>query len=383
MTNRIILERIETLEKQGQLRRLRVVNGPGPRAEVDGKTAIVFCSNDYLGILDHPDVKKRIRETVEAMGAGSGASRLISGTHPLHVEAERRLAGFIRTEASRLFSTGYQANVGALEALAEPGDVFFADELNHASLIDGARLSRATSVIYRHADLDDLEKQLRSTPAKGLRMIITDALFSMDGDLCPLSGIADLAQRYQALIYLDEAHSLGVFGPEGRGLAVGLGVEDRVDIRLGTLGKSFGLMGAFLGSSGRIIDLVTSRARSLLYTTAPPPFMAAAVLSALDIVQGADDRRERLFMRVDRFRKAAAREGIPLSAHETPIQPVILGSEDNALRVSAALLDRGYFVQAIRPPTVAPGTSRLRITLSARHTEDDVDGLVRNLASVM
>lgn len=379
---RTMTTRLRMMASNHRLRMLRRVEGCGVRIRVDGQEVLLFCGNDYLGLRDHAEIRRRIEHALRSSPLGAGASMLVSGNHPEHIDAENRMAEFTGTAEARLFATGYQANVGALSCLAGEDDVIFSDEKNHASLIDGARLSRARVVVYRHVDLEDLERKLCSTPAQGLRFIVSDALFSMDGDLAPIEGLVDMARCHDATIYLDEAHSMGILGPSGKGLAARAGLSDAVGLKLATLGKAFGLFGAVVCGSSEAIQWLTGTARSLLYSTAMPPYLAAAVVAAVDLVEAADDRRARLDALVSLFRKESRDKGLRVLDSITPIQPVIIGHAGDAIKASEAMLEQGYFVQAFRPPTVPEGSSRLRITITAAHSEEQVQGLVHALASV-
>jgi len=383
MSEEIIKKRLSDIIETDLLREIPRITGSGSRVEVNSKRAVLFCSNDYLGLSVHPAVTHALSDAVADAQAGSAASRLVSGDRPEHEELEKRLADFMNVERARLFSTGYQANLGVLSALAQKGDLIFSDELNHASIIDGARLSRADVVVYKHRDIQDLETKLAGKRTGGLKIIVSDAVFSMDGDPAPLAGLVDLASRYGSLVYLDEAHSFGLMGAGGRGLAVHEKLDDGVDIRLVTFGKAMGLCGAAVLASSHVISLVTSTARSLLYSTSIPAYIARAAMASLDQIEKGDEVRERLRRNVRLFRELSTAAGLEITDSVSPIQPLITGTEQRTLNASRMMLDRGYFIQAIRPPTVAPGTSRLRITLSALHTEKQISGLIENLVDVL
>lgn len=371
---------LDGLREKGLERLLRTVDGPaGPRVETTDGPKLLFCSNDYLGLAAHPALVESLCNAARRCGVGAASSRLVSGNHRLHGELEERLAAFVDAEDAVLFPSGYQANVGALSALVERGDVIFSDELVHASIVDGCRLSRAEVNIFRHRDTKHLEALLDEDRSAGRRIIVTDAVFSMDGDRAPLTALCRLADKYKALVYLDEAHSLGVLGPGGRGLAVAEELSDRVAVRVGTLGKAFGVSGAFIACDRVAARVLRSRARSLMYTTAAPPPLAAAAITAVDLVLAADDARKKLLSNVSMLRSRAKKIGLELSESHSPIQPIIIGAAEHAVEISNRLWDEGIFVQAIRPPTVPPGTSRLRITLSAAHNEEDIDRLVTTL----
>jgi 8-amino-7-oxononanoate synthase len=360
---------VEALRASGLLRTPHTVGLPaGPTASIGGREVAVFCSNNYLGLADHPALQEAAAKAAHDFGVGSGASRLISGTSELHLALEARIARFAGFPSALVFATGYHANTGAIPALAGPGDVVFSDALNHASIIDGCRLSRARVYVYPHGDGDALEALLRTHRGTGRALIVTDALFSMDGDRAPLRGLRQVADRHDAALYVDEAHSLGVHGPGGRGLSAEIDV--RPDVLMGTLGKAFGVAGAFVAGPVDLRSLLVNKARSFVYSTAPPPPVVAAALAAVDLVEAADDRREALQRHVARLGAKSA------------IHPIVLGDPDRTMRAAAVLLERGHFVPGIRPPTVPEGTSRLRVTLMATHTSAQVDALARDLADL-
>ncbi|MFW6051736.1 MAG: 8-amino-7-oxononanoate synthase [Myxococcota bacterium] len=371
------------MEAAGLLRQPRQVDGrQGPRLVADGRDVLCFCSNNYLGLADHPALLEAAHAALDREGLGAGASRLISGTMRAHRLAEDRLATMVGAEASLLFSTGYAANTGVLSALAGRDDVIFSDALNHASLIDGCRLSRASVHVYRHRDPAHLQSLLEAHRPRFRRaLIVTDALFSMDGDRAPLAALRTLADQHDAALLVDEAHSLGVLGPHGRGLCVEVGV--RPDVLVGTLGKAFGVAGAFAAAKAPVIQLLANRARSFVFSTAPPPSIAAAAAAAVELVTAGDDRRHRLLRHARRLQDALAARGIPMPADHGPIVPLLIGDADVTMQLSAALFERGFFVQGIRPPTVPQGTSRLRIVPTAAHTDAHVDALLHALVELL
>lgn len=384
MSRPIWQERLQALRDKSFERRPRVVTGPmGPLVSTPDGDKLSFCSNDYLGLASHGGIARRLADAALAWGGGQAASRLVCGNTAAHERLEQALAGYMDAEDAVLFPSGYQANVGALTALTERGDAVFTDALVHASIVDGCRLSRAEVRVFRHRDAGHLAEQLRAAAGARLKLVVTDAVFSMDGDLAPLEEICRIATAEGAFVYLDEAHSLGVLGPDGKGLAAALHLSDRVAVRIGTLGKSFGLSGAFVAVDRDAAGLLRSRARSLLYTTAAPAALAEAALESLELVRNAHDRRARLKANIALFTRRAAEAGLPLLPSDTPIQPVPIGGADRAMAVSDALWQRGFFVQGMRPPTVAEGTSRLRVTLTAAHGEDQIEALVRALGEVL
>ncbi len=376
--------RLVALSEQSLERRLRTIeSAPGPVVETPDGPKLCFSSNDYLGLAADPRVAEAVKRGVDRWGAGSASSRLVAGNTSVHAELEECLAAFAGTEAAVLFPSGYQANIGALTALTTEGDTIFSDELVHASLVDGCRLSRARIRVFRHRDTAHLEQLLREAAGPGLKLIVTDAVFSMDGDIAPLEGFCRLADRHDARVFVDEAHALGVMGPGGRGLGAALGIGDRVAISTFTFGKALGVCGAAVACDATAARLLVSSARSLLYTTAPPAHLCEALLTSLSLTEAADARRERLAANVTLFRELAGRAGIPLVGSSTPIQPVHVGDAHRVMRVSRHLWEAGVFVQGIRPPTVPEGTSRLRVTLTAAHEPAHVERLVEALAHAL
>ncbi len=362
------------LDARGLRRRMRAVDGAqGVRVRIDGRDALNISSNNYLGLAAHPALLAAASESLEQEGVGAGAARLIVGNLGSHRRLEAALAEYHGTEAALLFGSGYQANVGVLSALAGPEDALFSDELNHASLIDGCRLSRAATHVYRHRDLDHLEEILRRVRARR-RFILTDTVFGMDGDLAPLSRLRDIADRHDAFLILDEAHATGVFGRGGRGLAEAERV--RADVHIATLGKALGTSGAYAVGSRVLIETLLHRARSFVFTTASPPSVAAASVAALAVVSGpeGDVLRTQLRANVDAFAAGLrARQKLSAAAGSSPIFPLLVGDEHRALAATERLLTRGIYAQAIRPPTVPPGTSRLRFSVMATHSRSDIE----------
>jgi 8-amino-7-oxononanoate synthase len=382
---RLLGPRLADIEARGLYRRRRVVEAAGPagRLVVDGRSCTGFCSNDYLGLAQDPRIAEAFAKAARATGAGSGASHLVTGHHREHHHLEEVLAAFTGRERALAFSTGYMANLGLARALAGPGDAVFEDRLNHASLLDAGRLAGAEFVRFGHANAAALDAALGEHP-RGLRLVLTDGVFSMDGDLAPLPDVVAACERHDALLAVDDAHGLGVIGPTGRGIVehFGLGAVE-VPALVGTLGKAFGSFGAFVAGDEALVEYLIQRARTYIYTTALPPAVAAATRRALEIAEAEPWRRERVLAHAERFRRLAAAAGIELIPSDTPIQPVVLGEPLLAMAASTALLERGYLVTAIRPPTVPPGTSRLRVTFSAAHQDSDVDRLVAALAEVL
>ena len=372
---------LDRLRDRQLYRHRRLLDGPqGVRPCIDGRRLLSFCSNDYLGLAAHPELIEALREGAERFGVGSGAAHLVTGHGEPHRRLEEALAAFTGRPRALLFSTGYMANLGVIQALAGRGDRILSDRLNHASLIDGARLSGARLLRYAHAESDALARMLDGMPPA---LIVTDGVFSMDGDLAPLSALARLARDSGARLMVDDAHGLGVLGDTGRGSLEHFGLgEDDVPILMGTLGKAFGTFGAFVAGSEPLIETLIQRARPYIFTTALPPAVAHASGVALDIAMREDWRRARLRRLIARFRDGARALGLPLMASDTPIQPLIAGDAGRALAWSRYLETHGVLVTAIRPPTVPAGSARLRVTFSAAHQDADVDQLLGLLAEL-
>ncbi len=359
-----------------------IIDGPqGVTVRVDGRDYLSFCSNDYLGLANHADVLSAFHRGIDEFGCGSGAAHLITGHSRAHHALEEELADFVQRPRALLFSTGYSANLGVMAALLGRGDRVFEDRLNHASLLDAARLSRARLLRYEHNDAVALASRLAASPACET-LVATDGVFSMDGDMAPLADLSAVAAQHDAWVLVDDAHGLGVLGPQGRGSVVqaGLGVSE-VPILMGTLGKAFGTFGAFVAGSDDLIETLIQQARTYIYTTAPPPAVACATRAALQRVREDDWRREHLQGLIRVFRSGARQLGLTLCDSQTPIQPLLVGAAGRALQLSQALRDRGILISAIRPPTVAEGSSRLRITFSAAHSEAQVQQLLAALAA--
>jgi 8-amino-7-oxononanoate synthase len=358
---------LEELRAAGLFRELRVIeSAQGSKVRLDGREVLLLCSNDYLGLAGDPRLRAAAADAAEQWGAGAGASRLVSGNMALHARVEEELAAFKGTEACVLFGSGFLANTGVIAALAPAGGVVLSDELNHASIVDGCRLARAETVVYPHADLDALADALHTHRGRE-SVIVTDAVFSMDGDLAPLSGIVELARRHDARVVVDEAHATGVVGPTGRGLVAELGLEAEVDVVVGTLGKALGSYGAFACCNARMAAFLVNRARTLIFSTALPPPSLGAALEGLRIVRDEPDIVARLHRNA-----RVLREGLGMPPEPMPIVPLIVGEPDAAMALCEAALRGGVFAQAIRPPTVPSGTSRLRLVAMASHREDDL-----------
>ena len=348
---------------------------------VDGKKVLSFCSNDYLGLANHPDVIKSFKQAADKYGVGSGSAHLVSGHSAEHHALEEELAEFMGTERALLFSTGYMANLGVVSALCDRHSEIYEDKLNHASLLDAALLSRARRIRFPHLDINNLEQRLTdsgySNKTTANKFIISDGVFSMDGDLAPLDKLVYAAENNNSTLMIDDAHGIGVLGKKGKGIVEHFGLDSKqVPVLVGTLGKSFGTAGAFVAGSEDLIETLIQKSRSYIFTTAMPAAVAAATRKSLQILEEENWRREKLRSLISQFRKGAAELGLELIDSRTPIQPIIIGSSEQALILSEKLLEKNILISAIRPPTVPEGTARLRITFSATHTEEHVDNLL-------
>jgi glycine C-acetyltransferase/8-amino-7-oxononanoate synthase len=378
-----VKERLAELRELGLFRRMRMVSGPqGPRVVLDGRPVLLLCSNNYLGLADHPRVREAAADAAMRWGVGAGASRLVSGTMTVHRRLEERLAGFEQREAALLFGSGYLANLGVVSALAGEGSVVFSDELNHASLIDGCRLARAETFVYRHCDVDHLAWGLRNAQGRSA-VIVTDSVFSMDGDVAPLAEIVELAQRHRVRVVIDEAHGTGCLGPGGRGAAHEAGVADEIDVIIGTLGKALGAYGAYVACDQAMSQLLLNTARPFIFSTAPAPPVAAGALAALELVAAQPERVARLRANAATLRDELHREGFDVSGSTTQIVPIVVGDAHQAMRMCELAIEGGVFAQAIRPPTVPAGTSRLRLAVMASHTKSELREAGRLLAAAL
>jgi glycine C-acetyltransferase/8-amino-7-oxononanoate synthase len=362
-----IHERLEELRELGLYRRMRMISGPqGPRVVLDGKPVLLLCSNNYLGLADHPRVREAAADAAMRWGVGAGASRLVSGTMTVHRRLEERMADFKRTEAALLFGSGYLANLGVVSALAGRGDVVFSDELNHASIIDGCRLSRAEVFVYQHGDVEHLAWGMRQADGRG-KLVVTDTVFSMDGDVAPLLEIVELARRHGVRVAVDEAHGTGCLGPAGRGAVADAGLEGEVDVIVGTLGKALGGYGAFVACDQPMAQFLVNCARPFIFSTGPAPPAVAGALAALELLVDQPQRAEKLQANAGVLRDELAREGFEVAGSTTQIVPLVVGEAPLAMRICELAIERGVFAQAIRPPTVPEGTSRLRLAVMASH----------------
>ena len=368
---------LAALERAGLLRKLRTIEGPqGPRVTLDGAQVLLLCSNNYLGLADHPRVRRAAADAAERYGAGAGASRLISGDMELHRRLESSLAAFKGTESALLFGSGYLANIGIVSALSGEGGMVFSDELNHASIIDGCRLARAETFVYRHRDLEHLAWGLEQAAGRPAT-IVTDGVFSMDGDIAPLPALADLAGRYDARLIVDEAHGTGAIGPGGRGTVAAAGLEGVVDVVVGTLGKALGSYGAYACTSSAVRDLLINRARPFIFSTAPPPPSVGAAMAALGLLESRPGVVEHLRRNAAVMRQALVSYDLDVGSSRTQIIPVMVGDARLAMKLCERALDEGVFAQAIRPPAVPEGTSRLRLTVMANHRADELENAAR------
>jgi 8-amino-7-oxononanoate synthase len=376
-------ERLAELESTGLRRRLRVIDGPqGPEVVLDGRPVLLLCSNNYLGLADHPRLRQAAADAALRLGTGAGASRLISGSMSIHAELESRLAEFKGTEAALLFGSGYLANTGTIPALAGRGEIVFSDELNHASIIDGCRLSGAETFVYGHADTEHLEWGLRRAAGRAA-LIVTDGVFSMDGDIAPLEELAELSHRHRCRLLVDEAHATGCIGPGGRGSVAAAGLSGEVDVIVGTLGKTLGSYGAYVCGSAEVVDFLVNSARPFIFSTAPPPPAVAAAQAALELLIEHPGRVDRLRGNAAALREQLCAEGLEPIGSETQIVPLVIGDADDAVALCERLLAEGVFAQAIRPPTVPPGTSRLRVTTMATHRVADLRHAARLIGAAV
>jgi len=378
----IAREELEAIRARGTHRRMRVLDGAqGPRMSVDGRKVLLFAGSNYLDLAAHPEVVEASVAAARELGCAAGGSRLISGNLALHEQLEQELAAFLGREAALAFSTGYQANAGVIPALVGAGDAVVSDALNHASIIDGCRLSRATVRVFAHGDPASLDGVLRETAPRHRRvLLVLDGVFSMDGDLAPLGELLAVARRFGAIVMLDDAHGTGTLGKSGRGTAEALGVEEGIDVLCGTLGKALGSFGAFVAGSARLRELLVNTARSFIFSCALAPAQVAAARAALRVLAREPWRRERLQVHAARLRERLAARGISTAPSRTHIVPVRVGSNARTMRVCERLLARGFYAQGIRFPSVPEGSARLRITPMATHAEHEIDALADAVA---
>ena len=379
------LDRLESLNRRRSLR--RILARESPLVEFQGRRLVNFSSNDYLGLSQHPAVKEGSSRAIARAGASASSSRLICGNSDLHERLEAALAALKGKEAALTFASGFSANLGLLSSLVGPGDHIFSDALNHGSIVDGCRLSRAATVVFRHNDLGHLEELLKDCSGRGRRLVVSDSVFSMEGDLADLPGLVSLCRRYDCRLMLDEAHATGVLGSRGGGLVEhfqesGAARPEEIELLMGTLSKALGSFGGFVACSASTRDYLINRCRPFIFATALPPAVVGAALAGLELIRPPSEVRERLRSNMRLMRSRLAQHGLGCSQGQTSIFPVLLGSEERALEVSQRLLDRGFLVAAIRPPSVPQGTSRLRITVTASHSAAQIDELVGCLTEI-
>jgi glycine C-acetyltransferase len=378
-----LADELDQLRRQGLFRPLRVLDSAqDTEAVVDGKRVLNLSSNNYLGLTTHPRLKTAMIEATQRWGAGSGAVRTIAGTMTVHEDLERRLADFKHTEASLVFQSGFTANLGVLQSLVKEGDVIISDELNHASIIDGIRLSKAERSIFKHRDMDDLERHLEMHRQKRVKLVVTDGVFSMDGDIAPLPAIVERADRFGALVMVDDAHASGVLGKNGRGSVNHFGLDGRVDLQMGTLSKAIGVLGGYVAGAQTVRDFLIHRARPFLFSTSHPPGVAAACIAAIDVLLAEPERIDLLWKNTARFKDGLKRLGFETGASETPITPVIVGKGAVAMDFSDRLFKLGVFAQGIGFPTVAEGRARIRTIVTSAHTDAQLDRALDAFARV-
>jgi len=379
-----ITQRLNELKEQGVYRKLPVLESPsGPRCIVNGKNVINLSSNNYLGLANHPRLREAGKKAIDKWGMGAGAVRTIIGTMSIHEELEEKLAKFKHVEAVLVFQSGFTANAGAIPGIVDKGDVIISDELNHASIIDGCRLSKADVVRYKHSDMEDLERVINEVKDNyNIKLIITDGVFSMDGDIAKLPEIVELAEKYGCLTYVDDAHSSGVLGKSGQGSAHHFGLSDRVDVQIGTLSKAIGVVGGYVAGRRNLIDWLNHRGRPFLFSTAAPPAVAAACIEAINILSESTELTDRMWDNANHFKKKLNELGFNTGKSETPITPVITGDDRKAVELSKRLFEEGVFAQAIVFPTVPKGGARVRTIVTAAHTKADLDEAAAAFAKV-
>jgi glycine C-acetyltransferase len=379
-----ITQKLNDLKEQGVYRKLPVLQSPsGPRCVINGKNVINLSSNNYLGLANHPRLREAGKKAIDKWGMGAGAVRTIIGTMAIHEELEEKLAKFKHVEAVLVFQSGFTANAAAIPAVVDKGDVVISDELNHASIIDGCRLSKADVVRYKHSDMADLERVINEVKDKyNTKLIITDGVFSMDGDIAKLPEIVELAEKYGCLTYVDDAHSSGVLGKSGQGSAHHFGLSDRIDVQIGTLSKAIGVVGGYVAGRRNLIDWLNHRGRPFLFSTAAPPAVAAACIEAVNILSESTELTDKMWDNANYFKKKLNELGFNTGRSETPITPVITGDDRKAVELSKRLFEEGVFAQSIVFPTVAKGGARVRTIVTAAHTKADLDEAVAAFAKV-
>lgn len=379
----VLHDQLESLKKAGLYRTLRDVDSPQSATMViDGKKVIQFSSNDYLGLANHPRLKAAAQEAIETYGSGSGASRLVSGNLVLNGQLEKKIAHLKKKESGLLFSTGYMANMGIINALVGEGDAIFSDQLNHASIVDACRMSKAETKVYPHKDMNALEEVLRKSKNHKQRLLVTDGIFSMDGDFAPLPDLVKLTDRYSCMLMVDDAHGTGVLGVNGGGTGEHFGLEDKIDVSMGTFGKALGGFGAFAAGDHTLRPFLINCARPFIFTTGLPPAVIASALAALELLEEEPALREKLWENVRFFRQGMEKLGFTSNESETPIIPLLVGDASLTMQMGEMLFKKGVFMQGIRPPAVPQGSSRLRITIMATHTVEQMDYALKTLEAV-
>ncbi|WP_462137541.1 8-amino-7-oxononanoate synthase [Candidatus Mycalebacterium sp.] len=369
---------ISAIREKGLFRELtELQSGQTPEVLIGGKKYILLGSNGYLGLATHHEVKKAAAEALEKYGAGSGGSRLVSGTTDLHHELEKKIADFKKTEAAIVFSSGYLANIGTIAAIAGKGDVVFSDELNHASIIDGCSLSGAKVRIYRHLDFGHLEDLIAAEKSGGVKLIVTDTVFSMDGDLANLSALCEIAERHDCALMVDEAHATGVLGERGSGATEHFGVESRVDVTMGTLSKAVGSIGGYIAGSKKLIEFIRNRARSFIFDTSPPASALAASLAAIEIIERDAAMRAHLRKMVEMFKAGLKKTGLEVLPSQSAIVPVLIGEPDDTMKFASVLRENGIYTPAVRPPSVPPGRCRIRASIMATHEKTHIEKAIK------
>ncbi|MFZ3089233.1 MAG: 8-amino-7-oxononanoate synthase [Nitrospirota bacterium] len=377
--NSMFEKELSEIKKNGLYRILRIVeSAQSSRIVIDGKEVLLLSSNNYLGLANHPRLKEAAKEAIDRYGAGSGASRLISGNNILYKELEERIAAFKNTAAALVFNSGYMANISILPTVAGEGDLILSDELNHASIIDGCRLSKAEKIIYRHKDIEHL-KEILSKNKDRKCLVVTEGVFSMDGDIAPIPEIIDIAKRYSAMVMLDDAHATGVLGKNGIGTGGHFGIKEGIDIHMGTLGKALGAFGAYVAGSKSLIEFLINRARGFIFTTALPPSVLASAIAAIQILEEEPHLIKNLWINRNYLVDGLKNLGFNIMGSETPIIPIFIGSIEEALKMAERLFEDGIYIPAIRPPTVPEDSCRLRLTVMATHTKEELD---RALAAI-
>ena len=379
-----ISDELSKIKESGLYRELKVVeNAQDTRIDIEGKTYLSFCSNNYLGLANHPSVVNAVKKAVDEYGWGACASRLVSGNMTLHEALEKEISRFKRKDAAIVFPTGYMANLGVISSLVSGGDLVISDKLNHASIIDGCRLSGADFRVYAHCNMEKLETILKKTSKYNRKLIVTDSVFSMDGDLAPLPDIVRIAKKYNAMVMVDEAHGTGVFGENGRGVVEYFNLDNEVDVVMGTLSKAIGSLGGYVCGDDDLISYLRNKARPFMYTTALPPAVCAASIASINLIQEDPSLREVLWNNVCCIKERLGLLGIDMISSQSQIIPLLIGDTQKAVDISKLLYERGVLIPAIRPPTVPANSSRLRMTVMSSHTQDDLESLFKVLKDVL